>query len=180
MASSTLVIAFHGKPFPWAKDLDLSKILERDMGYPSFVDLYFPGFDLTSAARLCRKADFVYLIGYSYGGAMIAGLTHRLGNIVGATVYESPVLEDEGLVPALPTAGDANDFPVMQIWNRKIRRPNQANRSKHCWAFNRSNNEMVQTDAKGHFRWFPPAHNWDTGVNAHIARHIDGCFDRVG
>jgi len=115
------IIALHG-------DFATPTMLQRDMGDLSeLVDIFFDArkwlrFDaamgrLTSLVQSLSEPPIV--IGYSRGGSAIARLS-ELVELRAAVVYESPVIDSEGV---------GGSFPVLVIWNdcgAKIKRPGQA------------------------------------------------------
>lgn len=91
-------------------------MLKRDMGNLSpMVDLFW---DANGWRRTDREIDrleaFIrtldqppILIGYSRGGSVIAALSERV-ELRAAVVYESPVIDSDGVGGA---------FPVLMCWN---------------------------------------------------------------
>ena len=82
----------------------------RDMGNPDWVDYYL---DRDHPCELATRIESIaegpiVLIGYSIGGSLIGHLSLLLGNIVGAVVYESPLIGVDHV---------GGNFPVLWIEN---------------------------------------------------------------
>lgn len=161
------VFAFHGDGArPWH--------LRDDMGNPTWVDEY-PDWMRQNQEQLIAELaaeESVILVGYSSGGGFIADvLSHRLGNITGAVVYESPVRSGR------PPGGE---FPVMMIWNRGSRKAasKMACEAMEAWVANSRRKWRLVFGDGGHTRWaWRPrtlfrAHNWDASVSPKAERFI--------
>ena len=158
------IIALHG-------DFATPSILQRDMGDLSqLVDIFFNArgwhnFDsamgrLTSLVKSLPQPPIV--IGYSRGGSAIARLS-ELVELRAAVLYESPVIDSEGV---------GGCFPVLQIWNdsgakygrNKIRR-GQAKIAEQIWA----GHQVTQLQGiGGHVKKRPLGHGWDANLNQQI------------
>lgn len=156
----TKVIAFHGHP-------GSADLLRRDMGDPEWVDVFFEGHDLDEAVELVNSEDKVILVGYSFGGDLIACMTCHCRNIVGAVLYESPLLK-----PVIPKG----NFPVCMIWNRFGRQSWPASvRSSQAWC--KQGRPFVDLEGRGghvRFTWRWPflGHAWDQRLNSEIERFV--------
>lgn len=159
-----MIIALHG-------DFATPTMLERDMGdLAPLVDIFFDAkgwhnFDcamgrLTSLVRSLPEPPIV--IGYSRGGSAIARLS-ELVELRAAVLYESPVIDSEGV---------GGIFPVLQIWNdcgakygaSKLRR-GQAKIAEQIWA----SHPVTQLQGVGrHMKVRPIGHGWDVGLNGKI------------
>jgi len=104
-----MIIALHG-------DFASADRLVRDVGdLRTIVDLFFEAkgwwrfkYQIDKLIGLITQLDDPpILIGYSRGGSAIAALS-ELVEIRAAVVYESPVLDSDGV---------GGCFPVLQIWN---------------------------------------------------------------
>lgn len=157
------VIAFHGRP-------GRPGILRRDMGDPPWVDQYFAGHDIDAAANEIDRHCRVILVGYSFGGDLIARLTHRCSNVVGAVLYESPLLE-----PMLPRG----HFPVCMVWNDRGRRHWPASQ-RSCLAWDLPERIFVPMNGRGGhvrmtWRWPFVGHAWDQSLNGQVETFIQFC-----
>jgi len=172
-----MIIALHG-------DFATAKMFERDVGdLCNSIDLFF---DARGWTRFHKRIDRLIglitqlddppiLIGYSRGGSAIAALS-ELVEIRAAVVYESPVIDSEGV---------GGSFPVLQIWNHcgarygmnEMRR-GQAIIAEQIWG---ENHEVTQLIGKGgHIRKNPLGHAWDTSLNQQIRDWLVNYDDVVG
>jgi len=154
------------------------KMLRRDMGDPTWVDYYVHKIGKLTSAELQRLKPPLILVGYSLGGSVIADLTHEL-DLVGAVLYESPLLNDT--IPA-------GTFPVLWIQNdyrHKTRRKREMDSSLAGW---KENHQVTQLTGSGrHIRgvigWPMWGHAWDQTLNDKIAgwlwRIISGTKERA-
>jgi len=114
---SCKVIAIHGGP-----DLLASPgMLKRDMGSPSWVDVYWDGHDPEEIAEyISLTLEPVILIGYSKAGEVISQVTHlvELSRIAASVLYEAPPIRTspDFYPEVFPEEGLVN-FPVLQLWN---------------------------------------------------------------
>jgi len=165
------IIALHG-------DFATPAMLERDMGdLAPLVNVFFDArgwhnFDsamgrLTSLVKSLPEPPI--MIGYSRGGSAIARLS-ELVELRAAIVYESPVIDSEGV---------GGCFPVLQIWNdsgakygrNRVRR-GQAKIAEQIWA----SHPVTQLQGVGrHIKKNPLGHGWDCGLNQQIADWIKQC-----
>lgn len=161
----TQIIALHG-------DFATPTMLQRDMGDLSeLVDIFFDArkwlrFDaamgrLTSLVQSLSEPPIV--IGYSRGGSAIARLS-ELVELRAAVVYESPVIDSEGV---------GGIFPVLQIWNdcgARIKRPGQARVAEEIWS---ASHPVTHLQGVGrHVKRDPLGHGWDVGLNEQIREWI--------
>ena len=160
----TQIIALHG-------DFATPAMLKRDMGdLAPLVDIFFDAkgwhnFDC-AMARLTSLVQSLpeppIMIGYSRGGSAIARLS-ELVDLRAAVLYESPVIDSEGV---------GGSFPVLQIWNdcgakygaSKLRR-GQAKIAEQIWA---SHPVTALQGVGRHMRVRPIGHGWDVGLNEQI------------
>lgn len=156
----TRVLAFHGQGSSPSR-------MRYDCGNPDWITDYV---DWTRGEVVV--GEFV-AVGYSLGGAHIAGLTH-LSNVklLGAIVYESPVWE-------LPKPINC---PVCIVWNNytpKVpRRREMKARSITAW----SKAASCVTHYVGRYRKHtklvlrPPfiGQAWDTGLNEQLGQWVGG------
>jgi pimeloyl-ACP methyl ester carboxylesterase len=157
-----MIIALHG-------DFAKPTMLERDMGNLSpLVDLFW---DANGWRRTDREIDrleaFIRtldqpptLIGYSQGGSSIAALSERV-ELRAAVVYESPVLDSDGV---------GGSFPVLMIWNDEGvmvgKRKCQAKRAQQIW---KASHPVTEIWGVGrHVKFGPIGHGWDTNLNQQI------------
>jgi hypothetical protein len=172
----------YGLPGQGARPRDL----QLDMGDPPWVDAYVdyrrnPGF-----VEEMRRQSAVVLAAYSLGGNVTADLSRVLDNIIGAVLYESPLLSD------VPPGGS---FPVLIIWNdgmleedptlpwhseaarRSRRRRKEAQDTLEAWRAGGRRVDLLYGRG-GHTRWiWRPrtlfqAHNWNRSLNPLIERWI--------
>ena len=159
------VIALHGD---YAKPADL----RRDMGDPDWVDWYPAGHDAVNIRNLINSSGWqnepLVLMGYSKGGSVVGDLSHILDNIVGAVLYESPLMSPED---------PGGTFPVLWIRNNyqpAVGRAFELWQTYCAWAENHPITKM--TGQGRHIRWrfgWPPfGHNWDNSLNGHIERFV--------
>jgi hypothetical protein len=163
----TLVVALHG-------DGGSGELLRRDMGNPSWVDLY-PDWKRNSIDHL-RHVDRLIVIGYSSGGSMAGHLTVEhddhgervpaFENIAASVLYESPLIgiDDVG-----------GDFPALMIWNnrgasKRWFRKREAADTQAAWA---KNHPLEVWEGNGrHWEfthdWPPFRHGWDRSLNNRI------------
>lgn len=157
-----MIIALHG-------DFASDKMLKRDMGSLSpLVDLFW---EANGWRRTDREIDRLeayirtldqppILIGYSRGGSVIAALSERV-EIRAAVVYESPVLDSEGV---------GGTFPVLMIWNdcgvMSGKRKGQARIAQELWKASHPVTEIW--GAGRHLRTRPIGHGWDCSLNGTI------------
>lgn len=160
-------VAFHGQ---YASP----EILQRDMGDPDWVDWYAQvPYDTTSReflADMLWDYDRLILIGYSLGGSLIGHLTAEIptSKIVGAVLYESPLLNTDHVY---------GSFPVLWIRNKyktTPRREQEFETTLDTWAEQHSIDRMFGTGRHMKFVWdWPPiAHAWDQSLNPYIAQWI--------
>lgn len=155
-----MIIALHG-------DLATAEMLKRDVGDLSdSIDLFFDaggwrkfGQQVDRLLRLITEPPT--LIGYSRGGSVIALLSTRI-EIRAAVLYESPVIDSEGV---------GGHFPVLQIWNDRGckfgRRREQALRAEQLW----SGHKVTPLVGRGrHMRLRPLGHAWDCSLNSQIRK----------
>lgn len=167
----TYTIAIHG-------DFATPEMLAQDMGDMSDeVDLFHHfnykrpiqfSHQLDQLCRTIKEKGEVVLIGYSHGGSIIADVTEYLAReIVGAVLYESPVLRSDYIY---------GTFPALMIWNdngaSKGIRSNQADRSKRLWKKNRLVTELEGSG--GHMKTNPIGHCWDQSLNGKIRDWLSG------
>jgi len=164
-----VIIALHG-------DFASPGMLKRDMGNVNPLDVVF--FDgkgwINFSPAIGRLITLVkslpeppVMIGYSRGGSVIAKLS-ELVELRAAVLYESPVVDSEGV---------GGSFPVLMIWNnegvkcsRFPARRKQARRSEQLWA---KSHPVTAIEGIGeHFTKRPPAHCWDQGLNQQIVDWI--------
>lgn len=154
------VIAFHGKP-------GRAYILKRDMDNPPWVSTYFAGHNVEAAEELVHSTESPVLVGYSYGGQVIADLSNKCKNIIGVVLYEAPLY------------GPCNPYmPVMQIWNNKGRRHwPAARRSRNLWSCAETYMEFVVPGKHIRFTssWPFLGHDWNTDVNDLISVFLEHC-----
>ena len=164
----TQIIALHG-------DFATPGMLERDMGDFQLEVAFFDAHRwLNFDAAMGRLITLVkslpeppIMIGYSRGGSAIASLSEWV-ELRAAVLYESPVLNSEGV---------GGSFPVLQIWNnegakysRFPARRKQARRSEQLWE---KNHPVTAIEGVGeHFTKRPPAHCWDQNLNQQIVDWI--------
>jgi hypothetical protein len=172
-----MIIALHG-------DYARAEMLERDMGDLSCsVDLFY---DANGWIRfnkrlskllemLTRLSEPPIMIGYSGGGAAIAVISRRIA-MKAAVLYESPVLDSEGV---------GGTFPVLMIWNnhgakfsRSATRRQQAIYSEEIWSQNHPVTNLMGTG--GHIRRKPLGHYWDTSLNDQIRDWLVNYDSAVG
>jgi len=150
-------------------------MLKRDMGdFPLEVAFFDAKRWLNFDAAMGRLVELVtslpeppIMIGYSRGGSVIAKLS-ELVELRAAVLYESPVVDSEGV---------GGSFPVLMIWNnegvkcsRFPARRKQARRSEQLWA---KSHPVTAIEGIGeHFTKRPPAHCWDQGLNQQIVDWI--------
>jgi len=160
-----VIIALHG-------DFATADMLERDVGdLRTIVDLFFDArgwlrFDkrIDQLIRIITQLDDPpILIGYSRGGSAVAALS-ELVEIRAAIVYESPVIDSEGV---------GGCFPVLQIWNdrgarygmNEMRR-GQAMVAEQIWGERHDVTQLIGRG--GHIRKNPLGHFWDCSLNQQI------------
>lgn len=168
----TFTIALHG-------DLATAEMLERDVGdLRDCVDYFFDARGwLRTQYQIDRLVDFIRklpappaMIGYSRGGAVIAAVS-ELVELRSAVLYESPVIDSEGV---------GGEFPVLMIWNdagakfspSRVRR-GQAKISEEIWSASHPVTHLQGTGR--HMRLRPPGHCWDVSLNAQI---VDWIYSR--
>lgn len=155
------VVAIHG-------DGGSARIMRRDMGDPSWVDRYLDWNGQVDAALKLAWGGDIVLVGYSRGGAHIAGLAEHLPNIRAAVIYESP---DPGM-ESVP-----GNFPALLIWNRRGRGSTyQGSMSDAAWIHSR--HPVSRMIGKGRhtkfvFGWPPIGHGWDKSLNPEIESWIE-------
>jgi hypothetical protein len=160
-----MILALHG-------DFATADMLCRDMGdLRHSIDLFYDArgwtrFDhrIDKLLRIIEKiTEPLILVGYSRGGSAIARLS-ELVEIAAAVVYESPVIDSEGV---------GGSFPVLQVWNdrgarfgsNELRR-GQAIIAEQIWG---ERHDVTQLIGSGrHWQIRPPAHCWDCKLNDQI------------
>jgi pimeloyl-ACP methyl ester carboxylesterase len=164
----TKVVALHGQ-------FASPKILRRDMGDPSWVDIYLPTpYDDLSRELLIDSLDLeidepMVLVGYSIGGSVIANLSHYFyREIAGVVLYESPMFD------SLSVAGD---FPVLWIRNNyqsTLRREAEFLDTFTLWSLQHPVTKLIGTGRHMKFTWgWPPiGHAWDQTLNPFIETWI--------
>jgi hypothetical protein len=172
-----MIIALHG-------DYAKAEMLQRDMGDLSgSVDLFYDAkgwirFEkrLMKLLELITKlSDPPILIGYSRGGSAIAVVSEMV-EIKAAVLYESPVIDSDGV---------GGTFPVLMIWNnhgakcsRNEERRQQAINSEMIWSRNHQVTKLIGTG--GHIRRYPPGHYWDVSLNDQIREWLVNYDSAVG
>jgi len=160
-----MIIALHG-------DGGNAEMLEDDVGdLRGIVDCFYNAHGWFRfnhySEKLLRFIDQLVeppiLIGYSRGGSVIAWLSETV-EIAAAVVYESPVLDSEGV---------GGSFPVLQIWNdrgarygRNELRRGQAIIAEQIWGQNHQVTQLIGTGR--HMRTNPLGHAWDASLNQQI------------
>lgn len=136
--------------------------LRRDAGNPQWLG-YCPNWKrhkrrgtTNLLLESLRFAPFIG-VGFSKGGSFTAELTHYLGNMVGAVLYESPMLTVDA-----PRC----NFPVLWIQNRNslYKNTREMEDTKRQWASRASSFTELWGNGR-HMRWFPPGHGWDRSLN---------------
>lgn len=165
-------IAFHG-------DFGTSEGLERDAGYPKWIDLYEQGwrrgrFDLDYFSAF----DSLVLVGYSRGGSHIGHLSTELTNIAAAVLYESPLI-------GIDRPGGS--FPVLSIWNHagvryptiwwtRSARKRQKEAEDTIIAWQRDHPVDIIHGRGRHTKtvsyWPFRGHGWDVSLNPYIEQWI--------
>jgi pimeloyl-ACP methyl ester carboxylesterase len=167
--ATSQVIALHGD-FAWPT------MLARDVGdlEPS-IDVFWDANGWrraeSSIDKLERYIRSLYkppiLIGYSRGGSVIAALSERV-ELRAAVVYESPVLDSEGV---------GGSFPVLMIWNDEGamsgKRKGQARIARDIW---RASHPVTEIWGVGrHLKFGPIGHGWDCSLNETIRDFLEAC-----
>ncbi len=162
-----MIIALHG-------DFAKAEMLKRDMGNLSPIVDHFS--DANGWRRTNREIDRLEayirtldqpptLIGYSRGGSVVAALSERV-ELRAAVVYESPVLDSEGVGGA---------FPVLMCWNdcgvMVGKRAGQARIAQQIWKASHPVTEIWGTGR--HVRTRPVGHGWDCNINGGICEWLD-------
>lgn len=156
-------IAFHG-------DFSSAENFKRDAGIPEWTYWDWKDYSIRSISNLLDEP--CVLVGYSRGGALIGQLSNFSENIIGAVLYESPI------IPVKEMSNDfvSGDFPVLWIENDNGRRW-QSNRfyremedSKLKWSVGRELSWVTGSGRHTKFVWgWPPiGHGWDQGLNVLI------------
>lgn len=162
-------IALHG-------DFGTAKMLQCNVGdLASSVDYFFPAGGWVRFEYQFRKlltliaslSEPPILIGYSRGGSVIAKLSEVVA-IKAAVLYESPVIDSEGV---------GGVFPVLMIWNDegakygrdKVKR-GQAKVSEEIWSEKHPVTPLTGTGH--HFGVRPPRHCWDVSLNDQIREFL--------
>lgn len=188
------VIAFHG----WGAT---PSDLRQDMGDPSWVDHYWPyeygrrsifegddtAGDMSSVAweagslmrhsvtdeqhRKLLSYRRLVLVGYSLGGSLIGELSLGLPNLVGAIVYESPLLG---------TVSPGGRFPVCIVWNAGSRKAGTREALRATQAWKAGGRSVLEFEGSGgHTRYvdrrstFNKAHNWNQSLNARLGWEVN-------
>lgn len=156
--SDAAVVALHG-------DFARGWVLRRDMGDPDWCDFWpdWKRINFWMFRDSLAQLERLILIGYSKGGSEIATLSHYLDNLVGAVLYESPMLK---------VREPAGSFPIMWIENDRswYRNTREMADTRVQWRKGRA-----RTTAKGsgyHVKRWPPGHGWDKTLNDSIAEWI--------
>ena len=172
------VIALHG-------DFAQPGHLEQDAGYPMFIDEYVTYYnrrksDERMAAELAPALAIykrLILVGYSRGGSIIGHLTHKLTNIAGAVLYESPLFGIDRV---------AGSFPALLIWNSNgafhgkrpgAKRHQEALATIEAWVAGGRNVTHMVGQGK-HTKWVHRpstlwvGHGWDTKLNPAIGQWV--------
>jgi hypothetical protein len=160
-----MIIALHG-------DFATAEMLRRDVGdLCDSIDLFFDArgwnrfhHQIDRLAGLIAQLDEApILIGYSRGGSAIAMLSECI-DIRAVVIYESPVIDSDGV---------GGSFPVLQIWNDKGHRygPNERRRgqavvAEQIWSDSHPVTKLIGLGE--HIRRNPIGHGWDTGLNQQI------------
>lgn len=162
-------IALHG-------DFATAEMLQRDVGdLASLVDCFFAAggwvrfeHQVNKLLRLISELqEPPILIGYSRGGSVIAKISELI-EIKAVVVYESPVLDSDGV---------GGDFPVLMVWNdcgakfgRSAIRRGQAKISQEIWSATHPVKEIRGSGT--HMRFRPPGHGWDVSLNDQIREFL--------
>jgi pimeloyl-ACP methyl ester carboxylesterase len=163
------IIALHG-------DFASARMLMRDVGdLAESIDVFWDanGWRRTepSIAKLERHIRTLstppILIGYSRGGSVIAALSERV-ELRAAIVYESPVIDSDGVGGA---------FPVLMCWNdcgvMAGKRKGQAKIAQQIW---KASHPVTEIWGKGrHVKFGPIGHGWDCGLNGAIRDFLEAC-----
>jgi pimeloyl-ACP methyl ester carboxylesterase len=172
--SMSHIIALHG-------DFATAEMLRNDVGdLRNSIDFFFDArgwkrfyYRIDRLAGLIAELDEPpILIGYSRGGSAIALLSEYI-DIRAAVVYESPVIDSEGV---------GGSFPVLQIWNdagarfgENARRRGQAIIAEQIWS---ASHPVTMLIGKGlHVKRNPIGHGWDTILNQQIRDWIKKCMN---
>jgi hypothetical protein len=160
-------IAFHG-------DFSSAENFKRDTGIPEWTYWDWTKYSLRSISNLLDEP--CVLVGYSRGGALIGQLSNFNDNIVGAVLYESPIIP----VKELSRDYVGGDFPILWIenmngrrWRRK-RFYDEMEDSKQKWSFDREVIEVIGMGRHTKFVWgWPPiGHGWDQELNVLIRNWV--------
>lgn len=162
-------IALHG-------DFATAEMLQRDVGdLASSIDGFFAAggwvrfeHQFNKLLRLISELqEPPILIGYSRGGSVIARLSELI-EIKAAILYESPVLDSDGV---------GGTFPVLMLWNdcgvkfgRSAIRRGQAKISQEIWSATHPVKELRGSGTHMGFR--PPRHGWDVILNDQIREFL--------
>lgn len=165
------VAAFHG-------DFAQPQDLRDDAGNPDWIDEY-PSYEritgrtypyLVSGMAELRSRERLVLVGYSRGGDVVAWLSTQLTNIVGAILYESPVLS---------VHQPGGNFPAALVWNRYSRKSHSVAAEDACyaWGMGGRHRTLIWGDGKHTRRIWRPrtlfrAHGWDVELNPLLANWV--------
>lgn len=158
-----LVVAFHGG---WLGPDDL----RRDMGDPDWVDAYLKGFNSKIHYQNLKTIDRgLVLIAYSFGGNVVGNLSNTDLPILGAVLYETPLIGINSVGGNFPVVWIRNEFESTQ------RREAEFGSTYQLWAKNHPIEQYCGAGGHSNFRfgWPPFDHNWDTTLNPFIKSWID-------
>lgn len=168
-----IVIALHGA-------FGNGRMLQEDCGDPSWIDYYHDYHSLGELIQFTSRFSAVIVVGFSLGGSRIGSLTHYAKNIVGAVLYESPLLRTD-------TVGTASgNFPAMIIrndqgkWMESSRDAAEWEDTVRQWNATGRPVEYLEGHGRHTKRvprsWFPwwsrLGHGWDVSLNDQIGHFI--------
>jgi len=147
--------------------------LQEDMGNPDWVHRYLDGHTAKEVLPKIPLDKPLVLVGYSIGGSVIGDLSTMGFDIVGAVLYESPLLDVDY---------PGGNFPVLWIEN-KVERWAKGEIEFHlalqAWELTRPGKvTKLYGGFDAHWKWkrrWPPiAHAWDRRLNVFIKGWIEG------